>query len=227
MSWLWDLIELIYPRTCGACNIPLLKGEHVICTKCIAELPLTNYHLMKENPVEQLFVGRIPVETATTLLYFHKKGRTQHLLHLLKYRGRQDVGIYLGQILGNQLKTSEHYQGIDAVIPIPLHPKRQKQRGYNQAECIAIGIAQSMQVPIETSLVIRNLETKTQTKKSRTERWENVAQVFQIQEKNIQTGKHFLIVDDVITTGATIEACAQILLTVPGTKISIAGLAKA
>lgn len=227
MSWLRDCIELIYPRTCGACNIPLLKEEQVICTKCLAELPFTNFYVLKENPVEQLFLGRIPIETATTLLYFHKKGRTQHLLHLLKYKGRQDVGIYLGQILGNQLKTSDFYQHIDAIIPIPLHPKRQKQRGYNQAECIALGISQSMKIPVENNLVIRSVETKTQTKKSRIERWDNVAQVFQIQEKYAQTGKHYLLVDDVITTGATIEACAQILLTIPETKISIAGLAKA
>lgn len=227
MSWVNDLIELIYPRTCGACNIPLLKGEYVLCTKCLAELPLTNYHLMKENPVEQIFVGRVPIEAATTLLYFHKKGRTQHLLHLLKYKGRQDIGFFLGQLLGKQLKESEFYKNVDTIIPIPLHIKRLKQRGYNQAECIANGIAQSMQIPVEKNLIIRNVATTTQTKKNRVERWENVANVFQIQEKYVQSGKHYLLVDDVITTGATIEACAQTLLTIPKIKISVAGLAKA
>ena len=128
MSWFHDFIELIYPKTCGACNIPLQKGEHIICTKCLIELPYTHYHNDKENPVAQVFWGRIPIENATSLLYFHKKSRTQHLLHQLKYKGRQDIGIFLGKLLGNQLKNYESYKQIDAIIPIPLHPKRQKQR---------------------------------------------------------------------------------------------------
>ncbi|HNV95667.1 MAG TPA: ComF family protein [Bacteroidales bacterium] len=227
MSWLRDFLELIYPKNCGACNVPLLKGESVICTQCMAELPFTHYHKMNDNPVAQVFWGRIPIENATSLLYFHKKGRTQHLLHQLKYKGRQDIGIFLGQLLGNQLLNNEAYQNIDAIVPIPLHPKRQKQRGYNQAECIAIGLSRSLNIPIENQLIFRNTETKTQTKKSRTERWENVAQVFSLNTKNQQNGKHYLLVDDVITTGATIEACAQTLLTIPGTKISVASLAKA
>jgi len=227
MSWLRDFIELIYPRTCGACNIPLLKGEQIICTHCLAELPYTYYHKDKDNPVAQLFWGRVPLQAATSLLYFHKKGRTQHLLHLLKYKGRKDIGIFLGQLLGNQLKDNDDFKTVDAIIPIPLHPKRQKQRGYNQAECIAIGISQSMNIPIETKLVIRNTETKTQTKKSRTERWENVAQVFSLQQQYATEGKHYLLVDDVVTTGATLEACAQVLLTIPNSKVSIASIAKA
>lgn len=227
MSWFSDFIELFYPNTCGACNIPLQKGEQIICTRCLAELPYTHYHQYKDNPVAQVFWGRIPIQNATSLLYFHKKGRTQHMLHLLKYRGRQDIGIYLGQLLGNQILNNEDYQNIDAIVPIPLHPKRQKQRGYNQAECIAIGISKSLRIPVETNLVFRQIETKTQTKKSRTERWENVAQVFSIKNSQLHTNKHFLLVDDVITTGATIEACAQAILTIPETKISVASLAKA
>lgn len=227
MSWFRDFIELIYPRTCGACDIPLLYGEQVLCTKCITELPYTYYHKDKDNPVAQIFWGRVQLQAATSLLYFHKKGRTQHMLHLLKYKGRKDVGIFLGQILGNQLKENDDFKTIDAIIPIPLHPKRQKQRGYNQAECIAIGISLSMSVPVENNLVIRNTETKTQTKKNRTERWENVENVFSIQNEYTVKGKHYLLVDDVVTTGATLEACAQTLLSIPNTKISIATLAKA
>lgn len=227
MSWFRDFIELIYPRTCGSCNIPLLYGEQIICTKCLAELPYTYYHKDKDNPVAQIFWGRVPLQAATSLLYFHKKGRTQHMLHLLKYKGRKDIGIFLGQILGNQLKENDDFKTIDAIIPIPLHPKRQKQRGYNQAECIAIGIGLSMNVPVENNLVIRSTETKTQTKKNRTERWENVANVFSIQEQYTVKDKHFLLVDDVVTTGATLEACTQTLLSIPNTKISIATLAKA
>lgn len=227
MSWFRDFIELIYPRTCGACNIPLLYGERVICTKCLAELPYTYFHKDKNNQVAQIFWGRVPLQAATSLLYFHKKGRTQHLLHLLKYKGRKDIGIFLGQILGNQLKENDDFKTIDAIIPIPLHPKRQKQRGYNQAECIAIGISLIMNVPVENNLIIRNIETKTQTKKNRTERWENVKNVFSIQNQFAVKNKHYLLVDDVVTTGATLEACAQTLLSIPNTKISIASLAKA
>ncbi len=227
MSWLKDFLELLIPLTCGACGKPLNKGEKTLCTKCFAELPLTNYHLYEDNPVAQIFWGRILVEAATALLYFHKKGRTQHLLHNLKYKQRKDVGILMGHLLGNQIIHHKIFSDVDAIIPIPLHPKRLKQRGYNQAECFAQGISEVMQKPVETSLIIRAKETSTQTKKNRVERWKNVSEAFSLQNPQSWEGKHLLIVDDVITTGATIEACAQTLLTIPGLKVSIAVIAKA
>lgn len=225
--WMLDFFELICPNVCGACGNPLLMGEHVICTKCESELPFTNFYLDENNPVSQLFWGRVYIQSATALLFFHKKGRIQHLLHQLKYNGKQEIGFRLGQLLGNQIVKSPYIKKIDIIVPIPLHPKRLQQRGYNQATCIANGTADVLQIPVDTTTVIRAIETSTQTKKSRLERWNNVADVFQINNIDDYKGKHILLVDDVVTTGATFEACAQSIMKTPGIEVSIAAIAKA
>lgn len=227
MTWLADFIELIFPRTCAACNIPLEYNEKLLCTSCFAELPYTNYHLWTENPVEKIFWGRVKIEFATSLLHFTKKGHTQHLLHQLKYNGRKDVGVFLGELLAHQIKELFIVRQITHIVPIPLHPKRLKQRGYNQAECIARGISNVLNIPVCVDLVVRSKETATQTRKNRIERWDNVSQVFDLVGKVENEYPHFLIVDDVLTTGATIESCAHALLKCKNAKISVVTIAKA
>lgn len=227
MNWIGDFVQLLFPKICGACGMPLEKNEACICTHCIAELPLTNYHLYDDNPVAQIFWGRVNIQAATALLYFHKKGRTQHLLHNLKYNKRKDVGIFLGKLLANQIENHPILSTVDAILPVPLHPKRLKQRGYNQAECFAEGIAEILDISVCTNLLMRQKETTTQTRKTREQRWQNVSEAFVATDAVEYQGKHFLLVDDVLTTGATLEACAQAILKIPQAKVSIAVIAKA
>ncbi len=227
MKWINDFVELLLPKICAACGKPLEKNENCICTHCIAELPLTNYHLYDDNPVAQVFWGRVNIQAATALLYFHKKGRTQHLLHNLKYNKRKDVGLFLGKLLANQMETHPILSTVDIIVPVPLHHKRLTERGYNQAECFAEGIADVLNKKVCPNLLKRSKETTTQTRKTREQRWQNVSDAFIATEDNEYHGKHFLLVDDVLTTGATLEACAQAILKIPQTKVSIAVIAKA
>lgn len=226
-GWFADFLNLFYPTVCAACGERLVVQEKVICTRCLVDMPKTHFHHQQDNPVSQLFWGRAKVENATALFRFQKGSRFQELLHLLKYKGRQDVGIELGRQLGFELKTSELYNNVEVVIPVPLHPKREKKRGYNQAECIAVGIAESMEIMVQSKNLIRNTATETQTKKSRIERWQNVESIFVINNEVELENKHILLVDDVVTTGATLEACVQALLKISGIKVSIAALAMA
>lgn len=226
-NWFVDFFQLFYPNICAACGERLLNQEKVICTRCLVDLPRTNFHFEHDNPVSQLFWGRVNVQNATALFRFQKGSRFQDLLHLLKYNGRQDVGEELGRQLGFELKKSEIFSSVNVVIPVPLHPKREKKRGYNQAECIAKGIAESMEIEIQSRNLVRNVETQTQTKKSRIERWKNVDSIFEIKQPEKLNNMHILLVDDVVTTGATLEACAQAILKTEGTKVNIAALATA
>lgn len=226
-NWFADFINLFYPTVCAACGERLLAQEKVICTRCLVDIPRTNFHDQIENPVSQLFWGRAKIENATALFRFQKGSRFQELLHMLKYKGRQDVGVELGRQLGFELKKYDMYGSVQIVIPVPLHPKREKKRGYNQAECISNGIAESMEIELHTGNLIRNIATVTQTKKSRIERWQNVESIFTVKDPELLKNKHVIIVDDVVTTGATLEACAQALLKVEGIKVSIAALATA
>lgn len=227
MSWIDDFIQLLFPNICAACGIPLSKNEHCICTHCIAELPFTNYHLYDDNPVAQIFWGRVNIQAATALLYFHKKGRTQHLLHNLKYNNRKDIGIFLGKLLANQILSHSIFSTVDGIVPVPLHPRRLKERGYNQSECFADGIADVLKKQVFPNLLKRSKETTTQTRKTREQRWLNVSDAFVVAEDVEYQGKHFLLVDDVLTTGSTLEACAQAILKIPGVNVSIAVIAKA
>jgi len=222
-----DFFHLFYPDVCAACGQRLVNQEKVICTRCLVDLPRTNFYNQKDNPVSQLFWGRVNIQNATALFRFQKGSRFQDLLHLLKYKGRQDVGVELGRQLGYELKKSELFNMAEVVIPVPLHPKREKKRGYNQAECIANGIAESMGIEVQTMNLVRNVETQTQTKKTRIERWKNVDSIFELIQPEKLQKKQTLLVDDVVTTGATLEACSQALLKAEGVKINIATLAMA
>jgi len=206
-----DFFNLIFPKLCNACNGVLLKSEHIICLNCLVSLPKTDFHKDKENPLNKIFWGRVDIEMTTSFYLFSKKGKVQNLLHNLKYKGVKEVGSAVGELFGLDLKESEFYKDIDFIIPVPLHQNKLKKRGYNQSEWIAIGLSKSMNVPVNLCSLYRKSNSQTQTKKSRYKRWENVGDIFALANNDV-AGKRVLLVDDVLTTGATIEACAQVLI---------------
>ena len=215
-------LALLYPNLCLACGHSISPEQDAICISCQYYLPQTNYHLEKENPFTDRFWGRFPLQTGTALYHFSKGGRVQQLIHNLKYQSKPEVGFRLGQILGNALRTRDHYRTIDLIIPVPLHPKKERQRGYNQSDTFARGLAETLEVPWNKKILIRTKSTTTQTKKSRLERLQNVQQVFDLRRSDLLRNQHVLLVDDVLTTGATLEACALKLLKVDGVRISLA-----
>lgn len=225
MNWLDDFISLFYPRLCAGCGIALVRGEEVICLNCLADLPKTNFHKVAENPVQQLFVGRTTIVGATSFCHFDKGGRVQHLLHELKYKGNFAVGQKMGYLMGCDLIENELFCDVDAIVPVPLHPKREKIRGYNQSAAIGAGLSRSMNRPMVTDTLIRPIGSLSQTRKGRYERWENVNGIFRVNNQDIFAGKHLLLVDDVVTTGSTIEACCVPLLQIAGVRVSVATLA--
>jgi ComF family protein len=218
------LISILYPHFCAACGNVLFLNEKVLCLKCFAELPRTGFHSDPENEVSRIFWGRVPVSNATSFIYFNKESRYRQILHELKYRGQQHVGIEMGRLFGLELKETP-FANADLIHPVPLHSSKYRKRGYNQSELIARGIAQVLNIPVKSDLVIRALKTRTQTRKTRYERWVNVKDTFQIRDGHSLRDKHVLLVDDVITTGATIEACAASLMSVSGVTVSVASLA--
>lgn len=222
-----DFFNLFYPKLCAACGAHLLQQEELVCTQCLYNLPKTNYHRIEENPVEQVFWGRAEIAAATAYFFFEKDSRFAKIIHQLKYRGMKEIGIEMGRIFGAELKETSRFNEVDLIIPVPLHWKKQKKRGYNQSELIASGIAESMGKPIDTDILYRAVETETQTRKSRYRRWENVENIFRVRSADKITGKHILLVDDVITTGSTLESCATTLLKEKNTKVSVATLAMA
>jgi ComF family protein len=221
-----DFLGLLYPRICACCLETLVRNETVFCTSCRYELPRTNYHKEQENEVSQIFWGRVLLENATAYFSFHKGGRVQALMHKLKYKGQQEIGIELGNMIGRDLKQSA-FSNADIVVPVPLHKSKQRKRGYNQSECIAEGIAKAMDKPLDTETLYRTIDNPTQTKKHRFERWTNVDCIFSLKKPESIANKHIILVDDVITTGATLEACASALQKAGNVKVSIVAVAKA
>lgn len=225
-SILWnDLLNLFFPKTCLTCSKPLLENEEQICLECLCDLPYTNFHKKKENRIGQLFIWNISVEKATAFLYYEKGGHVQKLIHQLKYHDNPEIGHLLGRIAALKIqKESAFFEGIDTLLPVPLHPKRQRARGYNQAAVIASGIQEITHLPIETCAVIRQIGNESQTHKQFYERSENVSAIFRIVNPEPLQGKHLLIIDDVITTGSTISSLCQTLSEIPDIKISIFSL---
>jgi len=217
--------ELFYPRVCHACGKLLIKHEDILCTYCSLNLPKTNYHLWQQNPVLKLFDGRVEIYSAAVRYFYKKHGNVQSLLHNFKYKGYSDIGTKIGKDYGAELMLSPDFASVDLIIPVPLHYKKERLRGFNQSERFAFGLSQNMNAKLESSNLIRKVHTSTQTKKSRFERWENVNSIFELKNPEKLEGKHILLVDDVITTGSTIEACALIMAQIPGIKISVAAIA--
>lgn len=220
-----DFISLFYPNYCYGCKGSLVKGEDTLCTKCIFELPKTNYHLNSTNPLKERLEGRLHLDHALAFLKFRKEGIVQHLLHELKYNNHPEVGVKLGKQFGHELKQN-HVDDFDLIVPVPLHESRKRKRGYNQSSKFAEGLSESLGVSWDESISHRTTSTSTQTKKSKSERWQNVKDVFAVSNSDAIRNKHVLLVDDVITTGATIEACGFHLLN-QGCRLSIACIAEA
>lgn len=220
-----SLLQLFYPHLCCGCGESLMRGEKVICLSCLSKIAKTDFHTYADNPVAQLFFGKLPIENATAMCFYDKGGLIQHMMHQLKYKNRPEVGVYFGRRLGKILSEAALYANIDAVIPIPLHPKKLKIRGYNQSKVIADGFIQGYPTEIIEDVLVRVEFTETQTRKNRWDRYQNVKDMFAVRNSDKIKGKHVLLVDDVITTGATIEACAKHLLAVEGVRVSIAGIA--
>jgi len=225
ISYLKDFSHLLYPHNCEGCGTDVLNDNAILCTKCLFELPETGFCNTVNNPVEKIFFGRSNIANATAAYYFTKDSLLQHLMIELKYRNNKDVGSFLGKQLGYQLQESQRFNDVDVVVPLPLNPRKEKKRGYNQAMIICEGIASVWQKPVLKNVVIRTQFTETQTQQDRIHRWQNMQNVFAINDTNSLEGKHVLLVDDVITTGATLEACGAAILQIPGTKLSIATVA--
>lgn len=221
-DWLHSILNLFYPRVCAACGEPLLKDEETVCLKCRFLLPRTGYELNPDNPLAQTFYGRVKFHAVTACFFFAKQGKVQHLIHQLKYKGNMEAGVFLGQQLGESIKEAPLFQGIDYLIPVPLHPKREKKRGYNQSLMIAKGINEVTGIPIGDKYLVRAVNTATQTKKTAEERYKNVKDIFEVRFPEQLEGKHVLLIDDVLTTGATLESCAHQLENIPRITISAA-----
>jgi ComF family protein len=225
-SFLWDFFGLFYPRICAGCNNLLYKNEEMICTNCIISLPKTNYHTDPENETAKIFWGRKQIENASSYLYFRKGGIVQRLLHKLKYKGEKEIGLFLGKLIGYEIINTP-FCDADIIVPVPLHKKKLAKRGYNQSEIIAKGISEVLNKPVVTDSLKRVFEKTSQTSKHRYDRWLNVNEIFEIKCAEGLANKHILLVDDVVTTGATIEACVEALQKCENTKISIITVAKA
>lgn len=223
--WLTDFLALFYPNYCYACGRKLSKNRSCICPECELHLPRTDYHRYSPNPMEQLFWGRVPVEAAAAYLYFKKGGSVQSLVHALKYKDRPEIGRYFGRLLGELLRVHAVFNQAEALVPVPLHPRKQRLRGYNQSEEIAGGMREAMGIPVWTHVLVRQTTTDTQTKRSVYQRWENVHSAFAVPVPSALEGRHVILVDDVVTTGSTMEAAAQSLVAVPGVRVSMAALA--
>jgi ComF family protein len=220
-----DFVSLIYPPLCIVCKSVLMNQEDHICTSCHYNLPRTNFHLYPENSLAEEFWGRVYIENAAALYYFEKGGKGQKILHEIKYRKNRKLAFYLGEVYGKELLDNGKFTDADIIVPVPLHHARQKKRGFNQSEWFARGLSSIMAKPLSADNLTRILDTESQTKKSRIDRWDNVRSSFRVLFPGKFENRHIILVDDVVTTGATLDACATLLKGINGTKVSILALA--
>lgn len=220
-----DFISLFYPRYCRGCYNSLVKGEDLICTQCLLEMPKSYYHLQRENPFYQKFRGRLPVHHVMTLFKFVKESRVQHVLHALKYKQQPELGEMLGKVYGQDLLEANFKNAFDLIIPVPLHIARRRIRGYNQSEEFGKGLSEILGIPCDDTYMTRKSMSETQTDKTKLSRWENVEKIFQVINATPIVEKRVLLVDDVVTTGATLEACGQALIGAGCRELSIACIA--
>jgi len=218
-----SLLQIVFPHVCSGCGSDLLSLESSLCLRCIDALPETDFEKYPDNPVEKFFWGRLKLESGSSSFYFNKESLVQHLMHQFKYKNNKELGLQLGRMMGHQLKRSNRFD-VNALIPLPLFPGKEKKRGYNQAQLLCDGIAESLKVPVWNDVIIRPEHTETQTKKGRIERWRNMEGKFFLVKPEKISGKHLLLVDDVVTTGATLEACGTELLKADNSRLSIATL---
>ncbi len=224
---LYDFFRLIFPQNCISCGNNLYKHEDQLCNFCKSNLPKTNFHLSIKNPVDALFHGRVPLKLTSSFYTFTKEGSVQKILHAIKYKHNKELAILIGKLYADDIKELEILSDMHYIIPVPLHPKKLKSRGFNQSEEFAFGLSQGLNIPVNTTCLQRAEFTTTQTKKNKYERWENVEDKFVVKQSFELENKHVILVDDVITTGATIEACCSVLQQVPGIKISVLSMAYA
>jgi ComF family protein len=222
----FDFIGLIFPQLCAACGTNLYYHEKVICSNCLFDLPLTRFADPENNMVAELFWGRVPVKYCTSYFYYMKDSKYQNIIHGLKYQGKQNIGLEFGKIFGSEIAKTA-LSSADVIVPVPLHPRKLRKRGFNQSEIIARGMAEGMGKKIMPGALERIRYTDTQTNRSRYERWKNVEGIFRVRKPQLLAGKHVLLVDDVVTAGSTIEACASEILKLQGTTVSVATLAVA
>lgn len=218
------VLHLIFPHVCEGCGSDVLQSDHFLCLECHSKLPVTEFAQYSSNPIEKIFWGRLPLASATAHCYFTKNSTLQNLLHVLKYRGNRELGLYLGRVMGTALAASNRFRFVDALVPLPLFPAKERARGYNQAAVLCEGIAEVMDKPILKNAVIRTTYTDSQTKKNRVERWANMEGRFELSRPEMVRDMHLLLVDDVVTTGATLEACGTELLKGENTRLSLATL---
>jgi ComF family protein len=218
-------LHLFFPHLCAGCSSDILNEQALICTACMRSLPFTEFEKMENNPVEKLFWGRTKIQHASSIFYFITDSPLQEIIHHIKYKNNPALGVYMGNIMGLRLKNMLSINKIDFMLPMPLHPKKEYARGYNQASVLCQGIQETTDTPYLNNILLRNFNTGTQTKKSRIERWENVAEVFEISAPSAVQEKHILLIDDVITTGASTEACVNMLIKNKAASVSICSLA--